>query len=276
MALADRTAAAINQFLWDAGRGVYVDARRRGVQSRRVSQQANALAIACGVAPGERWASILGAILDEERLVLTQTGDSDPHVAPFDEAWQVVMAQPFVCHHLHRSLSMAGEHGALLENIRRRWGPWIASGEPTFWELWQLGDATSTCHAWSATPTFDLSTAVLGIAPITPGFQRFRVAPHPAGLAWAEGSFPIPYGDIAVTWRQAADRFELTLTTPAGAVAEVELPASPAPAGWQRVEVDGSATTATTLELRPGTHRIVAFTAAAASASSRIERICTN
>jgi hypothetical protein len=260
VALADRTAAAINRCLWDAARGVYVDARRQGVQSRRVSQQANAMAIAFDVAPAEHRASILATILDEERLVLTQTGDSDPNVAPFDAEWQVVMAQPFTCHPLHRSLSQAGAHGALLENIRRRWGPWAASGEPTFWELWRLGEATSTCHAWSATPTFDLSTEVLGITPLTPGLRRFRVAPCPTDLEWAEGIFPSPCGDIAVAWRQASDRFELTLTTPAGAVAEVVLPACPAPTGWQRVEVDGGATTAVILELGPGFHRIVALT----------------
>lgn len=259
-ALADDIAAAVNRWLWDAARGVYVDARRGRVLSRRISQQANALVIAGGVAPTARWANILSAILDEERLVLTQTGDSDPNVAPFDEEWQVVMAQPFVCHHLHRSLGQAGAHRALLDNIRRRWGPWVASGEPTFWELWRLGDATSTCHAWSATPTFDLSTEVLGIAPLTPGFRRFRVAPHPAGLEWAEGIFPCPHGDIATAWRQASDRFELTLTIPADTEAEVVLPPSPTPDGWRRVEVDGGATTAATLELGPGAHRIVAFT----------------
>jgi alpha-L-rhamnosidase len=258
-ALADRTADAINRCLWDAARGVYVDARRSGVQSRRVSQQANALVIACGVAPATRWASILATILDDERLVLTQTGDSDPTVTPFDEERQVVMAQPFICHHLHRSLSKAAAHHSLLEHIRQRWGPWDASGEPTFWELWRLGEATSTCHAWSATPTFDLSAEVLGIAPIIPGFRRFRVAPHPAGLLWAEGVFPSPCGDITVAWRQAEDRFELTLTTPAGAVAEVELPASLTPTGWRRVEVDGRAPSAGILEVGPGTHRIIAF-----------------
>lgn len=259
-ALADRTAAAINRLLWDAARGVYVDARRRGVQSRRVSQQANAMTIACDVAPAERWASILTTIMADERLALTQTGDSDPNVTPFDEERQVVMAQPFSCHHLHRGLSKAGEDAALLDNIRRRWGPWVARAEPTFWELWRLGEASSTCHAWSATPTFDLSTEVLGIAPLTLGFRRFRVAPHPAGLAWAEGVFPSPRGDIAVAWRQAEGRFELTVTAPEDAEAEVVLPASPEPTGWRRVEADGCSTPARPLTLRPGMHRIVAFT----------------
>lgn len=257
--LADRTAGAINRLLWDAARGVYVDARRRGVQSRRVSQQANAMAIAFDVAPAERWTSILTTIMDDERLVLTRTEESDPSVITFDEERQVVLAQPFCCHHLHRTLSKAGEDAALLEDIRRRWGPWIARGEPTFWELWRLGDAYSTCHAWAATPTFDLSTEVLGIAPLTPGFRRFRVAPRPADLTWAEGIFPSPHGDIAVAWRQDEGRFELTVTTPDGAEAEVMLPASLEPTGWRRVEVDGRATLAEPLTLGPGQHRIVAL-----------------
>jgi hypothetical protein len=257
-ALAGRIADAINRLLWDAARGVYVDARRCGQQSRRVSQQTNAMAIACDVAPVERWAGILAYIMDDERLMLTRTGESDPHLTPLDEERQVVMAQPFCCHHLHRSLSKAGEGAALLANIRRRWGAWIAAGEPTFWELWELGEASSTCHAWSATPTFDLSTEVLGVAPLAPGFRRFCVAPRPADLTWAEGICPSPAGDIAVAWRQEADRFELTVTVPASAEAEVVLPANGTPVGWSRVETDGCPAPAEPLTLGPGTHRIVA------------------
>lgn len=259
-ALADQVSDAINRLLWDEVRGVYVDARQRGVQSRRVSQQANAAVFAWRVAPIQRWPSVFATVMDDARLVLTRTGDGDPTRPAFDVENQVVMAQPFFCHHLHQALSQAGEQAAMLDNIRRRWGPWIAAGEPTFWELWQLGAATSTCHAWAATPTFDLSTEVLGVLPLTPGFGRFRVAPQPGGLTWAEGVFPSPPGDIAVAWQQETDRFELILTVPPGAEADVTLPASPVPTGWQRVELNGDSTATQIPALGPGTHRIVAFT----------------
>lgn len=260
IALADSVADGINRLLWDEARGVYVDARWRGVQSRRVSQQSNAAVMAWGVAPAQRWPRILAAIMDEARLVLTRMGDSDPTLTAFDEESQIVMAQPFFCHHLHQALALAGEHPAMLDNIRRRWGPWIAQGESTVWELWKLGPAISTCHAWAATPTFDLSTHILGVAPDAPGFQRFRVAPHPAGLTWAEGVFPSPLGDIAVAWVQESDHFELSVTVPPGAEAEVVLPASPTSGGWPHVDVDDVSTRTQIQVLGAGSHRIVAST----------------
>lgn len=256
--LADRIAASINGLLWDEARGVYVDARHHGVQSRRVSQQANAMVIAFDVAPPERWQRILLYILDDERLVLTRTGDADTTEVPFDEEQNVVMAQPFCMHHLHRALSKAGLYSELLDNIRRRWGAMVQDGETTFRETWQLHDITSKCHAWAATPTFDLSSEVLGVTPGTPGFGRVRIAPQPADLAWAEGCFPTPHGDVRVTWQRADGRFELSVEVPEGTEAEVMLPESH-DGSWQRVELDGQVAARGALLLGSGVHRVSAY-----------------
>jgi hypothetical protein len=113
----------------------------------------------------------------------------------------------------------------IVANIRARWSALIADGESTFRETWQLEPITSKCHAWSATPTFDLSTDILGIAPLEPGFARFRVAPHIAHLEWARGAFPTPRGDIRIEWHRDANRFELALTVPNETEAEIVLPA---------------------------------------------------
>jgi hypothetical protein len=101
----------------------------------------------------------------------------------------------------------------------------LADGESTFRETWQLEPITSKCHAWSATPTFDLSTDILGIAPLEPGFARFRVAPQIENLDWARGAFPTPRGDIQIAWRRDQNRFELSLTVPENSQAEIVLPA---------------------------------------------------
>ncbi|NKQ36297.1 MAG: family 78 glycoside hydrolase catalytic domain [Chloroflexi bacterium] len=214
--LAGQVRQAINRHLWDEARGVYVDNR----YGRRISQQSNAAVIAFGVAPPSRWPRILDAILDEDRLILTRVGDHIEADIPFDEAVNVVLAQPFYMHHLHRALRLAGRYDALLENIHR-WDTLLADGTDTFRETWQVDASTSLCHGWASTPTFDLSTAVLGITPTSPGFQSFRVAPHPANLTWARGTFPTPLGEIGVDWRLADGRMQLTLAVPEGAAAEV-------------------------------------------------------
>lgn len=223
-ALAGRVRDAINKLLWDETRGVYADARRNGKLSRRISQQSNAAVIAFDIAPRERWARMFETILDDKRLVLTHALGHDGEVTPFDEESNVVQAQPFYSHFLHRALRQAGKSETIIANIRARWSEMLAAGESTFRETWQLEPITSKCHAWSATPTFDLSTDILGIAPLAPGFSRFLVAPQIADLTWARGVFPSPRGDIRVAWQKHARRFELSLDVPAQTVAKVILP----------------------------------------------------
>ncbi|MCL5951385.1 MAG: glycoside hydrolase family 78 protein [Chloroflexi bacterium] len=225
-ALAQRIADAINTRLWDEARGVYADARRDGVLSRRISQQSNAAVIAYEVAPRARWPRMFETILDERRLVLTPTGSSDPSPIAFDEEFNVVLAQPFYSHFLHRALSKAGMHREMLANIRKHWSAMLADGDSTFWEMWKKESIWSTCHAWSSTPTFDLSSEILGVTPLAPGFRRFRIAPQPVDLDWARGAFPTPHGDIQVEWQRTGERFELKVDVPPGTEAEILSPVS--------------------------------------------------
>jgi hypothetical protein len=235
-ALAASVKRALNRRLWDEKRGIYVDARSEGRRSRRVSQQTNALFIAYDIAPRARWPRILAAVMDEERLRVTSTGPGDLSVRDFDEERQVVLAQPFFMHHLHRALAKADEQRLLTDSIRRRWGAMLEAGATTFWEHWHGKD--SQCHAWSATPTFDLSTEVLGVSPLEPGFQRFLVAPKPVALDWARGVFPSVRGDIAVSWERKRGSLRLTVVVPAETTARIVVP--PPDAGqWRAVRVDG-------------------------------------
>lgn len=229
--LAATIAAAINQHLWDEERGVYVDARADGVQSRRVSQQANGLCLAYAIAPPERRQRVIAYITDSSRVKLTMAmpgmaGDPD-----FDEAQHVTLAQPFCAHHLHRGLAQAGRADLLLDNIRQRWGAMIAAGSTTIWEVWS--PFASQCHAWSTTPTFDLSTSILGVTPLADGFATVSIAPQPVDLAWARGRIPTPYGIIETAWEQAAASFSLTVNVPETVALRVILPAKA-----QRVEID--------------------------------------
>ncbi|MCB9452335.1 MAG: family 78 glycoside hydrolase catalytic domain [Anaerolineaceae bacterium] len=250
--------AAINRHVWDDERGVYVDARRDGVQSRRISQQSNAAVMAFGIAPTERWSRILATILDDEQLVLTRFGAAQAERVDFDDEQHVVLAQPFYMHFLHRALCQAGQHAVMLENIRRRWGALVAAGDRTFRESWQIIPLTSLCHAWAGTPTFDLSAEILGVRPLTPGFARVLVAPHPVDLAWAKGTVPTPHGAVEVAWWVEADSFKLTVTIPAGSEGLVILPKIK-PSPWKSVTVNGSpVSTSDSLMLEAGTYHITA------------------
>jgi len=253
--LEQAVSAAINQHLWDDSRGAYVDCRHNDVQSSRLSQQTNAAVLAYQVAPAERWSRVFDVILDDQRLVLTRFGAAQAESILFDEALHVVLAQPFTMHFLHRALCASGRQQTMLDNIRRRWGMLIEAGDRTFRESWQIIDLTSLCHAWAGTPTFDLSTEILGVKPLAPGFSRFLVAPHPADLLWAQGVFPSPHGEIAVEWRVTGAQFDLTVTVPLGTEAQVSLPE----ADWDVVQVnDRMAHPGTLLLSIPGTYHVSA------------------
>lgn len=132
-----------------------------------------------------------------------------------------------------------------LAYIRRHWGRAVQLGHTALWEAWDdawlgpdphavsmIADAhaqyggyrTSLCHGWSAGPAVWLHTAVLGVAPDSPGFAQVHFAPDLGDLAWAEGTIPTPHGPITVRLDAAynGDRAPATVTAPAGV--EVHVP----------------------------------------------------
>jgi alpha-L-rhamnosidase len=210
---ADARAAATRrafEFYWDEMRGVYVDAADANGARRRVSQQTNAAAIIAGCAPAARWPRVLEYILDENRLAITPTisdnlmayvrQQMDPaeHM-PFDAERNVVAAQPFFSHFLHDALVRAGRRD-LITSRCMKWWPQIERGDTAFEEYWDARAGTgSRCHAWSATPTYDLTAHVLGVRPTSPGFASVAIEPHFGRLKHLEGRVPTPRGLIEIT-----------------------------------------------------------------------------
>ncbi len=197
------------ELLWDETRGAYVDAADRNGPRRRVSQQTNAIAIVAGCAPRERWPRMLDYILDESRLIITPTisdnlaaylkqrMDPADHIK-FDAEHDVVAAQPFFSHLLHDALVRASRRD-LIPARCMKWWPQIERGDTAFEEYWDARTGTgSRCHAWSATPTYDLTTWVLGVRPAAPGYARAEITPRFGSLRHLEGRVPTPHGLIEI------------------------------------------------------------------------------
>ena len=74
----------------------------------------------------------------------------------------------------------------------------IERGDTAFEEYWDARTGSgSRCHAWSATPTYDLTTWILGVRPAAPGYSLAEIAPHFGKLMHLEGRVPTPHGLIA-------------------------------------------------------------------------------
>jgi hypothetical protein len=218
------TAGAFER-LWDEARGVYVDALHEGgEQGRRVSQHTNALAIVAGLAPEARWGQMLEAVLDPARVRLTlSNGDLPEHEhwlyqrwAPtsFDPEHDVVAAQPFMRHFLHQAVVQAG-HRDRIAALCLDWVPQLERGNTTFEEFWDAPPGTaSRCHAWSATPTYDLTTHVLGVSPVVEssadlGFRRAVIQPDLTSVDQVSGTVPTPYGQLEVVVTRSGGRLRV-------------------------------------------------------------------
>ncbi|MDP9245720.1 MAG: hypothetical protein M3O64_03625 [Chloroflexota bacterium] len=218
-----RTAAAF-EALWDERRHAYVDSMGSRGKSRRVSQQTNIAALLGGIVPRERIASLIERTFDPtvrgERLVLASRPAGppttasvfqyDPHPA-FDDARDVVMAQPFYTRFLHEVLFEHDRRDLILRSLLDRWDPETEHG--TFREHWDAAPGrTSRAHAWAASPTYDLTAYILGVRPAEPGYRRTIVDPYLGPLTHAAGRVPTPLGWIDVR----IDEREIEITAPEG------------------------------------------------------------
>ena len=79
-------------------------------------------------------------------------------------------------------------------------GPWhtMLGMHLTTWAE-ALSFDRSDCHAWGASPNYELFRTVLGVEPAAPGFKRVRIAPNLNGLPEISGSVPSPHGVISVS-----------------------------------------------------------------------------
>jgi alpha-L-rhamnosidase len=224
-AIGRRIGAALQTRHWDARRAVFVDVvdPASGEREPRVSQHGNAAIALWTEAPADRIAAALGRITDSNRLTFTPA----PPIAPTGDALEpeegVVLANTFYSHFVYAALARHGRLGEVLRLMRERYGPMLARGATTLWESFE--PTASLCHGFSATPTYQLSRHVLGVAPAAPGFAAVALSPDLADLDHARGIVPTPRGDIDVRLERTADGLIARYRLPDGLTANV----SPAP-----------------------------------------------
>jgi alpha-L-rhamnosidase len=186
----------LHEVFWSESDGLYFD-RPGGPE---LSQYANAWAVICGAAGGE-----------VRRRMLERFPD-DPQLAP---------GSFFCWHAVFRALAMLGAYGRMPEFL----GPWhdsVNAGLTTFVEensYWR-----SLCHAWSAHPILDFMTRILGVTPVSPGFDEVQVAPHPINLEHASGRVCTPHGPVSVRWWRDGAALDIEVNAPSGVPVRVIAP----------------------------------------------------
>jgi hypothetical protein len=212
----ERTAqAAFQEKFFDSSTGLYRD----GVGTEHSSLHANIFPLAFGLVPHG----------DSQKIVQWLAGRG--------MAGSVYAAQ-----YLLEGLFENGEDVSALALMTapgdRSWRHMVDEGTTITWEAWdqKYKPNQDWNHAWGTAPANLLPRFVLGAQPMTPGWKRALIKPHPGTLTSADGKMPTPLGDLSVSWKQAKN-FSLMLTLPAGMTAKVELPAQD---GSNGVWVNGS------------------------------------
>jgi alpha-L-rhamnosidase len=226
-ARARKIAAALNDRHWDERRGVYVDMvdAATGAQQLKVSQHTNAAIALWTDSPPERIKRALDRITESHRLTFTAARPIAPHGQQLDPEHGVVVANTFYAHFVYEALCRHGRLKDALRMMRERFGPMLARGATTLWESFE--PSASLCHGFSASPTYQMSRRILGIAPIEAGFSAVEFAPDLADLDFARGVIPTAHGDIEVALERRAGGFEARLHAPPNV--RVELKAA---RGW--------------------------------------------
>lgn len=200
-AIIQKATEALNRENWDSKYGLYADTPAH----KSYSQEANILAVWLDVAPRDQQAPILRRILA-----------SNPRTQQMLAARPVPpMSAPsyYFRFYLSRALEHAGLGDLYLSNLK----PW--------YHMLQLGLSTwaetpeptrSDCHAWSASPNYDLLTVVAGIQPAAPGFRKVRIEPHLRGLHHLEASMPHAGGVIRTRYKLAGATWTATIFLPPG------------------------------------------------------------
>jgi Bacterial alpha-L-rhamnosidase C-terminal domain/Bacterial alpha-L-rhamnosidase 6 hairpin glycosidase domain len=218
---ADQVRAAINANLLDPATGTYYLSE---ADHSTLAQDANALAVLFGIAPADKVTGILSAL----RTLWGPHGSE-----PFSGSTYSNLISPYITAYEVEADYLTGDTADAEQLMHLTWGQMIDPGNPfftgTMWEnIGPDGTATesrtSLAHGWASGPTPIMTSYVLGVQPVAPGYQTFTVAPHPGSLRWAEGAVPTPYGRIFVSWVTSSYGFSLTVTAPSQTTASIELP----------------------------------------------------
>ena len=185
---AARLRTAIRELYWDAGRRMFADTPDK----REYSQQANALAVLAGVSEGAEAHDLIERVAGDQNLV---------------------QCSIYFRYYLHAAMNKAGAGDRYLDMLDV-WRTMLARGLTTWAET---ADPTrSDCHAWGASPNFELFRTVLGIDSAAPGFRRVIIRPFLGKLTHVSGAIPHPKGEIAVTLNLTNGKLDAGVTLPAG------------------------------------------------------------
>lgn len=156
---------------WDAARGLFADQPAH----QTFSQQVNTLAVLAELKPEPDLQSIVEKLLSDSSIERSSI---------------------YFRAYTNATLRRVGLGDQYLANL----GPWremLREGLTT-WAETDMPDARSDCHAWGASPNFEIFRTLVGVESAAPGFRSVRIAPNIGTLKHVSAVIPHPNGEIKV------------------------------------------------------------------------------
>jgi len=203
--MAAKASDTLNRLNWDEHYSTYADTPAK----KTYSQQPNVLAVWLDVAPRAKQAQIMRGVLTSK-----ESGEASVDGNPVP-----IMSQ--ASYYFRFYLNRALEHAGLADQYIDQLAPWynmLKMGLSTWAE--QPEPTRSDCHAWSASPNYDLLTIVAGIQPAAPGFASVRIEPHLGKLTHLNATMPSVHGDIQTSYKLNGNEWLATVTLPSGLAGE--------------------------------------------------------
>lgn len=167
-------------------------------EQKEYSQHASLLAVLTDAVPLQEQAALLRTIEQDSSLI------------------QCTIYYRFYLNQAFKKAGLGNEYIRMLQP----WHNMIGMGLTTFAE--RPEPTRSDCHAWSASPNYDLLATVCGIEPAAPGFAKVRIAPHLGALQWVNASMPHPAGTIMVSLQQKDGQLTGEVRLPKGVPGELK------------------------------------------------------
>ena len=173
--------------------GCFVHGRLDGKLQNKVTRYANMFAVMYGLLDEEKTTSVI------EKVLLN------------DEVQQITT--PYMRFYEQATLSKIAVGRNVVAEMKEYWGGMLAHGATTFWEAFDPNETglekyamydrpygKSLCHAWGANPIYLIFNCILGIEPLTVGYDQFICKPKLWMMPDFECSCPIGKGMLHFTY----------------------------------------------------------------------------
>ncbi|WP_020595772.1 alpha-L-rhamnosidase C-terminal domain-containing protein [Spirosoma panaciterrae] len=126
----------------------------------------------------------------------------------------------------------------LTATTQRSWYNMIRVGSTISMEAWDIAFKPNLdlSHAWGAAPANLIVRKLMGVEPLTPGFDTFQIKPQLGRLTQATATIPTIKGAVTVAIKKTAATETMSIHVPGGSQATVYMPQL---AGKTRLLLDG-------------------------------------